>query len=142
MALAGAVAWAAADAGAVTLITLQPDGSVSVRIGDRPAVTVPAATAKLLQDAIVPGADPAGVAELLAGGACIAPGDARMMAAVASYALSLASEDLSSQVVLGAQACNADVSDEIEVAAGPGAPAADVGIAGLAAGGITGAGGA
>lgn len=126
---------------ALTVVTVQPDGSALVKIDDRTPISIPGATVSLLQSALVPGADPAAIEALMAGDACIAPSDAAITAAVASYALGIAPPGLSEAVVTGTLACNPDASDELEVAAGPDAPTADVGVANLGdTGGISGAG--
>jgi hypothetical protein len=131
----------AGGADALTFVTVQPDGSASVRIDDQQPVIVPAATVQLLQSSLVTGASPAQVEALMSGTACIAPSDAAATAAVATYALSIAPPELSEAVVAGTLACNPDASDALETAAGPEAPGADVGVADLGAiGGISGAG--
>jgi len=136
-----AVIMTAGGAGALTFVTVQPDGSASVKVDDQQAVVVPASTVQLLQNSLVPGADPAQVEALMSGAACIAPSDAAATAAVATYALSIAPAELSEAVVTGTLACNPDASDALETAAGPEAPGADVGVADLGStGGISGAG--
>src|SRR3546814_11029302 len=87
----------------MTIITLQADGGVSVRIGEEAAVLIPPGTAEALRTGLTPSADPAAVEELLAEGTCAASADARLTAAVASYALSLAPLELSEAVVAGAR---------------------------------------
>src|SRR3546814_12195038 len=87
----GACLLAAGGAGAMTIITLQADGGVSVRIGEEAAVLIPPGTAEALRTGLTPSADPAAVEELLAEGTCAASADARLPAAVASYEIGRAS---------------------------------------------------
>src|SRR3546814_5008508 len=68
----GACLLAAGGAGAMTIITLQADGGVSVRIGEEAAVLIPPGTAEALRTGLTPSADPAAVEELLAEGTCAA----------------------------------------------------------------------
>src|SRR3546814_20658960 len=86
----------------MTIITLQAEGGVSVRIGEEAAVLIQPGTAEAHRTGLTPNADPAAVEELLAEGTCAASADARLTAAVASYALSLAPVALSEAVVAGA----------------------------------------
>src|SRR3546814_3546352 len=125
----------------MTIITLQAEGGVSVRIGEEAAVLIQPGTAEAHRTGLTPNADPAAVEELLAEGTCAASADARLTAAVASYALSLAPLELSEAVVAGALRCNPDASDDLEVAAGIQERTADVGVVDFGSGGgISGAG--
>ena len=132
---------ASGAAGGLTVVTVQPDGAVTIRIDDQPALVVPSQTAQLLRSSLTQDAGAAQVEALMSGAACIAPADAAVTAAVATYALSIAPPGLSEAVVTGTLACNPDASDALETAAGPATPTGDVGVADIGSvGGISGAG--
>lgn len=139
--IAAAALLAPGVSAALTVVTVQPDGAVSIRIDDQPALVVPSRIAELLRRGLTPDASAAQVEALMSGAACVAPADATMTAAVATYALSIVPSALSEAVVTGTLACNPDAADAIETAAGPETPTGDVGVADIGAvGGISGAG--
>ncbi len=141
VAIAAAGVLASGATGALTVVTVQPDGSVSIRTDDQPAVVVPVRTAQLLRSGLTLDASGAQVQALMSGAACIAPTDAAMTAAVATYALSIVPAELSEAVVTGTLACNPEASDALETAAGPETPTGEVGVADTGTvGGISGAG--
>lgn len=115
------------EAATAAIITVHPNGEVSVRFDGAEALMIPAPVAGKLRNALDVDPEPRLVEDLLAGDACIGRTNARLASATAAYALSLVPEELSTAVVLGVIRCNPDVSDDIETATGLISPRGNVG---------------
>ncbi len=114
-------------AATAAILTIHPNGEVSVRLDGAEALVIPAPVAGRLRSALDADPEARHVEDLLAGEACIGRTNARLASAVAAYALSLVPDSLSEAVVLGMIRCNPDVSDDLETAAGLASPRGNVG---------------
>lgn len=132
---------------AATIVRLTGDGSAHVQVAALTPVIVPADCVQALEAGLVGQTDPAvieaAVARIVGDWAA---SDAALAAAIAAFALTLLSPDLTAAVLAGAQSGNADATREIEAAAGTGSLPTNMGTAsvpGMLApfGGFTGIGG-